>query len=307
MAKFNRTSFLSGLVAASVLFLEAPSVDAQELEHGYAASGAVQIHYVTAGEGPLVVMIHGFPDYWYTWRKQIPELAKNFQVVAIDQRGYNKSDQPEGVGNYALPLLAQDVRNVIKHFDQEQAILVGHDWGGYVAWTCAMMFPEMVDRLVILNAPHPAGLQRELASNQDQQKNSQYARDFQQPDAASKLTAEGLAAWVTDADAKAKYEEAFQRSSFEGMLNYYKANYPKSVPEKVDATNAPAAAAFPKIKCRVLMIHGLDDTALLPSALNDSWKWMEKDLTIITVPGSGHFVQQDAAELVTERISQWLQ
>jgi pimeloyl-ACP methyl ester carboxylesterase len=301
----QRRLFAASLTTCFLLLVDA-SVAAQELTHGYAESGDVKIHYVTAGAGPLVVMIHGFPDYWYTWRKQIPELAKNFQVVAIDQRGYNKSDQPDGVTKYALTLLAQDVHNVVKHFDQDKAILVGHDWGGYVAWTCAMIYPNLVDRLVILNAPHPAGLQRELANNEKQQANSQYARDFQQPDAASKLTAEGLTGWVTDDEARPKYVEAFNRSSFEGMLNYYKANYPKSLPENSDDNATETVTAFPKIKCRVLMIHGLDDTALLPEALNDSWKWMEKDLTIITVPGSGHFVQQDAAALVTERISEWL-
>ena len=295
----------SVLLVGLSLALPRPSV-AQQLEHGFAMSGDVKIHYVTAGEGPLLVMIHGFPDYWYTWRKQIPELAKHFQVVAIDQRGYNKSDKPAGVANYSIALLAQDIQNVIKHFEQEKAVLIGHDWGGYVAWTSAMMFPTSVDRLVILNAPHPAGLQRELVSNQKQQENSQYARNFQQPDAASKLTAEALASWVTDEDAKKKYVAAFERSSFEGMLNYYKANYPKSTPQPPANTTQPAAATYPKIQCRVLMIHGLDDTALLPAALNDSWQWMAKELTIVTVPGADHFVQQDAAELVTDRISRWL-
>jgi pimeloyl-ACP methyl ester carboxylesterase len=299
------------MILVGTLSTGSQSAHAQELQHGFAQSGDVKIHYVTAGEGPLLVMIHGFPDYWYTWRKQIPELAKHFKVVAIDQRGYNKSDQPEGVENYTLTLLADDIQNVIKHFGQEKAVLVGHDWGGYVAWTCAMRYPDSVDRLVILNAPHPAGLQRELAANATQRENSQYARDFQQPDAASKLTAKGLARWVTDKDAQPEYVEAFNRSSFEGMLNYYKANYPKTAPAKTESDTqtkpaAPPARVMPKIKCRVLIIHGLDDTALMPAALNDSWKWMEKDLTIVTVPGAGHFVQQDAAELVTDRIRNWL-
>ena len=280
---------------------------ALEVEHGFAQSGDVKIHYVTAGEGPLLIMIHGFPDYWYSWRHQIPELAKSFKVVAIDQRGYNKSDQPEGVENYTLALLAEDVQNVIAHFGEEKAVIVGHDWGGYVAWNCAMRYPGSVERLVILNAPHPAGMMRELANSAEQQANSQYARDFQEPDAASKITAEQLAGWVTDDDARGRYVEAFNRSSFEGMLNYYKANYPKSAPdESGDVPAAPPAAMFPKIQCRVLMIHGLDDTALMPAMLNSSWEFMEQDLTIITVPGAGHFVQQDAADLVTERIANWL-
>lgn len=302
---------LSFLVSVILFLPFIREVCSQELEHGFAQSGDIKIHYVTAGEGPLLIMIHGFPDYWYTWRKQIPELARHFKVVAIGQRGYNESDQPEGVENYTLALLAQDIQNVIKHFGESKAVLVGHDWGGYVAWTCAMRYPDSVERLVILNAPHPAGLQRELANNVEQQRNSSYAAEFQKPDAASKLTAEGLASWVTDKEAVPQYVEAFRRSSFEGMLNYYKANYP-SIPADNSADQpadqpAQQATAFPKIQCRVLMIHGLDDKALLPDALNGSWNWMANDLTIVTIPGAGHFVQQDAAERVTRRISHWLQ
>ena len=171
----------------SVLLLRAGNC--QDLKHGYADSAGVKIHYVTAGEGPLLVMIHGFPDYWYTWRAQIPELSKHYQVVAIDQRGYNKSDQPKGVDNYRMEKLTGDVRAVIRHFEQDSAVIVGHDWGGAVAWTFAMQYPRMTDRLVILNLPHLHGLQRELATNPDQQKASAYARFFQTPEAASLLTA----------------------------------------------------------------------------------------------------------------------
>lgn len=265
---------------------------------GFADSDGVKIHYVTMGQGPLLVMIHGFPDYWYSWREQMPALSKHFQVVAIDQRGYNKSDQPQGVENYALPKLVEDVHSVVKHFKQDKAVIVGHDWGGIVAWTFAMTYPDKTDRLVILNLPHPKGLTRELANNPEQQKASQYARNFQQPDAASKLKPEVLVFWVKDPEAKKKYIEAFQRSSIEGMLNYYKANYPR---EPYTDTRE-----FPPVKCSVLMFHGLKDTALLPGALNDTWKWLEKDLTLITVPSAGHFVQQDAAEFVTKNMVRWL-
>jgi len=278
----------------------AGSVNAAELgEDGFADSNGVKIHYVTAGEGPLLVLIHGFPDYWYTWREQIPALAKHFRVVAIDQRGYNKSDQPDGVHNYQMDQLVGDVAAVVKHFGEEQAVIVGHDWGGMVAWSCAMSMPDMVDRLVILNLPHPTGLTRELASNPKQQEASEYARNFQKEGAAAQLTAEGLTFWINDEQDRAKYVEAFKRSSFEGMLNYYKANYPR------EPYQAPRGS-LPKVMCSVLMIHGLDDTALLPGALNDTWDWVEKDLTLVTVPGAGHFVQQDAPEFVTKTIVNWL-
>ncbi len=278
------------------------SVMADESElgtHGFAQSDDVRIHYVTVGDGPLLVMIHGFPDYWYTWRKQMPALAKSFKVVAIDQRGYNKSDKPTGVENYTVDKLVRDVRAVIEHFDRDKAVIVGHDWGGIVAWSFAMAHPEMTDRLIILNLPHPKGLRRELANNPEQRKNSQYARDFQKPEAASRLTAEGLTFWVKDVEARKKYVEAFRRSSFEAMLNYYKANFPREPYEEPKND-------FPKVKCSVLMIHGLKDKALLAAGLNNTWEWVEKDLTIVTLPDADHFVQQDAAAEVTRRMISWL-
>ena len=121
-------------------------------QHGHVDSDGVKIHYVTRGEGPLVVMVHGFPDFWFSWRNQIPEVAQKYQVVAIDQRGYNLSDQPEGVENYAMEKLVADVAAVVRHFDQETAVIVGHDWGGAVAWTFAMTHPKLTERLIVLNA-----------------------------------------------------------------------------------------------------------------------------------------------------------
>ncbi len=297
---FSR-SFMATAVVLSFALASTTSADDADLgTDGFAQSGDVKIHYVTKGEGPLLVMIHGFPDYWYTWRNQMPELAKNYQVVAIDQRGYNLSDQPEGVENYAMPKLVGDVAAVIQHFGKEKAIIVGHDWGGAVAWSFAMMMPQMTERLIVLNLPHLHGLQRELANNPDQQKASAYARNFQEPGAAKTLNAQGLAFWVKDKEARPKYVEAFQRSSFEGMLNFYKANYPRAPYQQ--PTGEPV-----KVQCPVLLIHGLGDTALLPGALNDTWKWLEKDLTLVTIPGADHFVQHAAAEKVTKTMSWWLQ
>ncbi|MGI9517467.1 MAG: alpha/beta fold hydrolase [Pirellulaceae bacterium] len=318
MNHFLRISVLSGLVfvLGSSLIIES-GIRAQESDEtlgveyteGHVDSDGVKIHYVTAGEGPLLVMIHGFPDYWYSWRDQIPALAEHFQVVAIDQRGYNLSDQPEGVAAYAMPKLVGDVVAVIDHFEADKAVIVGHDWGGAVAWNLTMRFPDRVDRLVILNLPHPRGLFRELSTNPDQQKNSQYARDFQQEDAADKIQSAQLAGWVAEPEARQKYVEAFERSSIEGMLNYYKANYPRtSAPS--DSEDAPTAAAavppMPQVQCPVLMFHGLDDQALLPAGLNGTWDWIDNELTIVTIPGAGHFVQRDASESVTRHMVRWL-
>jgi len=277
--------------------------------HATAVSeGGVKIHYASLGKGPLVVMIHGFPDFWYTWRHQMEGLSQNFQVVAIDQRGYNLSDKPKGVDNYDVRLLVADVAAVIRHAGRERATIVGHDWGGIVAWNFAMSMPQMTENLIILNLPHPRGLARELRINAEQIKNSEYARNFQQkmPDDPTvffgrPMTAETLASWVRDPAARARYVDAFKRSDFEAMLNYYKRNYPRQ-----SGPDAPLPPEMPKVQAPVLMFHGLGDTALHSDGLNGTWNWVAKDLTLVTVPGASHFVQQDAAELVTSTMMWWL-
>lgn len=286
------------LAAAAASAQSASGLEARVTE-GFADSNGVKIHYASLGSGPLVVMIHGFPDYWYSWRHQMEGLADRFQVVAIDQRGYNRSDKPAGVASYDMRLLVGDVIAVIKHFGKDNAAVVGHDWGGIVAWNLAMNAPQFVTKLVILNLPHPRGLSRELANNPDQQKNSAYARRFQAEGAEKALTAEGLAAWVTDAAAKPKYVEAFQRSDFAAMLSYYKQNYPRE-PYVQDVS------PLKKVQSPVLAIHGLKDMYLLAPALNNNWEYVEQDYTLVTVPSAGHFVQADAPELVTRTIRNWL-
>mgnify|MGYP000911935734 CR=1 FL=1 len=278
-----------------------PNFD-KKVKHDYADSNGVKIHFAALGKSsaPLIVMIHGFPDFWYSWRDQMDALSKDYYTVALDQRGYNLSDKPKGVEQYDMTLLVGDVAAVIKHLKRDKAIIVGHDWGGAVAWSFAMLKPEMTEKLVILNLPHPKGLQRELANNPAQQKNSQYARNFQQEGFHKNLKAEGLAGWVKDPEAKKKYIEAFNKSDFEAMLNYYKRNYPR------EPYTQPSPFPDMKVKASVLMIHGLGDTALLPGALNNTWEWLEKDLTLVTIPGASHFVQQDASDLVTRSIKMWL-
>ncbi len=306
MQKPHRLKFF--LLATFLFFAANANADIwDEVEHGYADSDGVKIHYATVGEGPLVIMIHGFPDFWYSWRHQMEGLKDNFKVVAIDQRGYNLSGQPEGEANYNMRYLVGDVAAVIRHFGADKATIVGHDWGGIVSWQFAFALPQMVDKLVILNLPHPNGLARELANNVEQQENSSYARTFIEgsptdPDIlfGGPMTAQTLSFWVSDPDARVRYTEAFAQSSFDGMLAYYKQNYPRA------GSNTPAPPPAPQLNLPLLVFHGLQDTALHSDGLNNTWDWNDGDTTIVAAPNANHFVQQDAAELVTSTLKWWL-
>ena len=271
----------------------------QHVTHGYADNNGIKIHYASIGEGPLVVMVHGFPDFWYTWRNQMVALAPHFQVVALDLRGYNLSDKPQGGEYYSMRYLVSDIQAVIRHLGKDKAIIVGHDWGGVISWQFAIHLPAQTERLIILNLPHPRGLAHELAHNPQQQENSAYARNFQQEGAHKQLTPESLASWVQDPTAREHYIEAFRRSDLEAMLHYYKQNYPLPPYQESDS---PVI----KVQTSVLQIHGLQDKYLLPGALNNTWQWLESDWTLLTIPHAGHFVQHDAADLVTRTILSWL-
>jgi len=278
------------------------------MKHGYADSDGVKIHYAETGEGPLVVMIHGFPDFWYSWRHQMQGLSDGYRVVAIDQRGYNLSDKPEGEQNYHLHLLMSDVATVVRHLGEEKATIVGHDWGGVIAWSVAFYDPQIVDKLIILNLPHPNGVAQANQNNPEALAGTTYAKVFREsnPDDPKVLfggpmTAEALASWVTDEEARPKYIEAFERSDFTAMLNIYKQNYPD-----IWSDDGPSWPTAPNVTVSTLVFHGLDDAAVHSDGLNNMWDWIDKDLTLVTVPGAGHFVQQDAAELVTTTMRFWL-
>jgi pimeloyl-ACP methyl ester carboxylesterase len=287
---------LAGLTASAT---GAPRDIYDRVRDGYADNAGVKIHYAELGRrGPLIVMIHGFPDFWYGWRDQMAALSRRYRTVAIDQRGYNLSDKPAGVEAYDLTVLASDVAAVIRDVGEDRAVVVGHDWGGAVAWTFAMLHPEQTERLVILNSPHPRCLLRELRTNPAQQAASAYARAFQADGAERSFLAENLPRlWVTDPQALERYVEAFRRSDVTAMLNYYRRNYPRAPYADIE---------LPMITAPVLEIHGLDDPFLLAAGLNGTWQWLSAPLTLVTLPGVGHFVQQDASAEVTKAIKSWL-
>jgi pimeloyl-ACP methyl ester carboxylesterase len=278
-----------------------PAIGLDQVEHHFAENSGVRIHYAALGEGDLIVFIHGFPDFWYSWRHQMEGLQGDFRVVALDTRGYNQSDQPEKQEDYDIRLLVQDVAAVIEAEQKEKAVVVGHDWGGAIAWHFAVAYPHLTERLIIVNLPHPKGMLRELATNPEQQANSQYARAFQLPESHKLLSAEVLAGIVApgDEETRTRYLEAFGRSSFKGMMNYYRQNYPRPPYEsnKIEIQN---------VSVPVLQFHGLKDTALHHHGLNNTWEWIDSSYTLVTIPKVGHWAHHEAAELVTNTIRWWL-
>ena len=193
------------------------------MREGYAELDGVRLHYVEQGEGPLVVLLHGFPEFWYGWRHQIEPLADaGFRVVAPDMRGYNLSSKPRGVASYDIGLLAQDVEQLIEERGEQKAHVAGHDWGGAVAWAAAGFHPEVVERLAILNAPHPRVFIEHLKSPR-QLARSWYMGFFQLPWLPEQLGRRVLPRGFPPAE-RARYEEAYaQPGALTAMFNYYRA------------------------------------------------------------------------------------
>ena len=157
------------------------------MQEGYVKVNDVNLHYVTEGEGELMLFLHGFPYFWYNWHHQIEEFSKDYRVVAVDMRGYNLSDKPEEVSSYNMSILVEDVKQLIEAFGEKDCVLVAHDWGGAVAWTLAYTEPDYVKKLIMFDAPHPYTFRRELKENPGQREASSYMGYFQRPDSHEKL------------------------------------------------------------------------------------------------------------------------
>src|SRR5690242_11508884 len=208
------------------------------LKDHYAEVNGVRLHYVTAGKGPLIIFLHGFPEFWYEWKNQLAEFSKDHEAVAPDMRGYNLSDKPQPLDQYAMPALVEDIRALAHELSHGRKFtLVAHDWGGAVAWAFAIAHPEMLDKLVIINAPHPGVFAKLLASDPKQQQASQYMLMFRSEKAEAMLSANNYAGLVnavlgaglkngvfTEDDKQAYIKAWSQPGALTGCLNYYRAN-----------------------------------------------------------------------------------
>jgi len=269
---------------------------------GYVDNKGIKIHYLQWGNGPLMVMLHGFPDFWYSWRGIIPEFSKDYKVVAIDLRGYNLSDKPSEVDRYTIKELRTDVIAIIDHFKEKKAILVANDWGGAIAWSMALYTPERVEKLIVCNIPFPSNIGKYLAEHPEV---GEYARKFQS--GSSLVTPESLLAYLPDKKQNKYYLEAFQKSDIDAMLNYYKASYPTpNQSSSGTSSQSTSLVSLPNVKCPVLMIYGMQDNALPPAMLNNSWDRIDNNLMLYTIPNAGHFIQQERPETVNKVIRAWL-
>ena len=205
---------------------------------------------------------------------------QKYRVVAVDLRGYNLSDKPKGVESYAMPLLVGDIAAVVS---AERFRARGHRrarLGRLRRMECRHAASRTSrELLIICNLPHPAGIAREIATNPQQKKNSEYAFNFQKPDAHKALQAERLTQWVTDPAAQAALRRRVQQVGLREHAELLQGEL-----SEARCTAAARGPSFPKVKVPVLMFHGLEDQALLPGALNGTWQWVEKDLTIVTIP-----------------------
>lgn len=292
------TAFFSGAEAA-IPAQSALSAFESIVEHRYVTHNGVRIHYAVAGEGPLIVFLHGFPDHWLGWWQVMDSLRSGYRVAALDLRGYNLSDKPAGPDAYKVERLVEDVQAVVANEKSATATIVGHDWGGFLAWHVAMDVPSMVDGLVVLSMPHPWAIARELANNPAQRAASEYVRLFRQPESHLHFPLDRLGAWVNDIAYRERHDQAMALSSLDGMLSYYRANWP--VEPYTERTVSP-----PKVQAPTLLIQGLQDPYALPAGLNDIWQWVDNEVDIYTMPYAAHFIQHDYGLLVARRLRQWL-
>lgn len=272
--------------------------------------GGVKIHYATAGAGDkLVVLLHGFPEFWLSWQHQIIALSHDYTVVAPDMRGYNLSDKPPGVEAYRLDNLVDDVMGLIRHFGREQAAIIGHDWGAAVAWEVAQNHPEAVWKLCAMQIP-PAQIWRKNQTLK-QFLTSWYMFFLQIPKLPEWLLSLNDYALLADALKKstakpgvftdekiAEYKKAWSEpDALTSMINYYRANVfsrlLKPQPEK-------------KITVPTLFIYGEKDHAVLPETVEGIGAMIDAPFSEIRIPDSGHWVQQEAAEIVNDALREFL-
>ena len=292
-----------------------------ELEHHYAEVNGIRLHYVSCGAAtqPLMLFVHGFPEFWYAWHDQLREFSRGFHAVALDMRGFNLSDKPADVKAYRAKHLVEDLRQLIPALGHRSCILVAHDWGGAAAWNLAAEHPELVDKLVIINSPHPVTFARALRDHPGQIAASQYMLLFREAKAERVMSAnnfERLATIFTQmgdgnsaltADEQALYREAWaQPGALTGGLNYYRASplYPPSPAGDPGAAALNLDPAMFTVRVPTLILWGERDQALLPVLL-DGIEEVVPDVRIQRIPEGSHWVVHEYPQVVNRAIREF--
>lgn len=300
-----------------------------EIEEVYIETNGIKLHTVLIGSGKPLILLHGFPDFWYGWKNIMLGLKDQYRLIVPDMRGYNLSDKPEGRENYTLELLINDIKGLGESLNLGKFYLAGHDWGGPIAWAFAGMFPELLEKLILINGPHPLIIRDLIAKDDDQRKASSYIFEFLKPDSANNLMDndfqilkavlnmdfQNLAGLLRGSGIddisempkrektlskfdEEKYVEAWsQPGAINAGLDYYRA----SVTEQLIGTVWSGEINVP-----TLVIHGMKDVALTPKILNGLEDYV-KDLKIVKIEDASHWVMVDAPDLVNSSIRKFIE
>jgi epoxide hydrolase 4 len=281
------------------------------ITHNSTQVNNISLHYASSGSGQPIIFLHGFPEFWYVWRKQLPFFGLHYHAIAPDLRGYHHSEKPVAIAAYQLPTLVKDIAELIRSLGQQQAILIGHDWGGVIAWECARIYPELLEKLIIINAPHPHIFRRELANNPAQQAASAYIPRLRSQQAETILAANNYAAlqqivlapglehgYFDQHDVAAYMHAWAQPGALSASLNYYRANdFLPGMPYQQEAAQP--------IRVPTCVIWGEADDALLVGNLIGLEEHVEH-LTIVRVPAATHAIIHEQPAMINAQISQFL-
>lgn len=295
-----------------------------EIRYGFANVNGIRLHYAETGSGDdLVILLHGFPEFWYSWRHQLTALGERFHVIAPDMRGYNLSDKPPRVEDYSTDALADDVIGLIDHFGASKAAIVGHDWGAGVAWAVAQKYPERLSKLAVLQVPPADAWRANLTLAQLLR--SWYMFFFQLPRVPEWVIRRnsfiglnrvfkekvGRRGSFTDADIAAYKEALSQPGALTSAINYYRANVFRIMRgSKTAATNEPSSARQTRTDRRIrvptLFIFGERDFAILSQTVRGVANYIEAPYTELRIPDSGHWVQNEAVDEVNTALMSFL-
>lgn len=290
------------------------------IRHGFAAANELKLHYAATGDesAPLLLFLHGFPEFWYTWRHQLESLGSTHHCVAPDLPGYNLSSRPAEVDRYRTQRLIADVVAFASQFARKRKFtLIAHDWGGALGWAFAIKHPDLIDKLIIINAVHPGAFQREIAKNPAQASASQYIHELRAEGSETLYAADNFARlWrslastaeaghLTEHD-RAQFTKAWSEpGALTGMFNWYRAmrlGSTRSTSEE-SPTTYDDSALMVRVPARV--IWGMQDTALLPGCLDGLERWVP-NLDVRRIPDGSHWIVYEQPHLITESIRNWV-